>query len=212
MSPERLRYLVVEGPIGVGKTTLTRRLAEHFDAELVLERPDENPFLARFYEDMPRYALPTQLFFLMQRAEQLREVSQPSLFRGTTVSDFLFDKDPLFARLTLDGEELALYQKVFDSLKPQAPRPDLVVYLQARVETLVERVHRRGIGYERPISAGYLAALADAYANFFHHFDAAPLMVVNAERLNFADRPRDFDLLLERLDAMRGRREYFNLS
>ncbi len=212
MSPERLRYLVVEGPIGVGKTTLTRRLAEHFDAELVLERPDENPFLARFYEDMPRYALPTQLFFLMQRAEQLREVSQPSLFRGTTVSDFLFDKDPLFARLTLDGEELALYQKVFDSLKPQAPRPDLVVYLQARVETLVERVRRRGIGYERPISAGYLAALADAYANFFHHFDAAPLMVVNAERLNFADRPRDFDLLIERLHAMRGRREYFNLS
>jgi deoxyadenosine/deoxycytidine kinase len=212
VSPERLRYLVVEGPIGVGKTTLARRLAERFDAELVLERPEENPFLARFYEDLPRYALPTQLFFLMQRGEQLREVSQPSLFRGTTVSDFLFDKDPLFARLTLDGEELALYQKVFDSLKPQAPRPDLVVYLQARVETLVERVRRRGIGYERPISAGYLAALADAYANFFHHFDAAPLMVVNAERLNFADRPRDFDLLIERLHAMRGRREYFNLS
>jgi deoxyadenosine/deoxycytidine kinase len=208
----RFRYIAVEGPIGAGKTTLARRLAERLEAELVLEQPEENPFLARFYEDMPRYALPTQLFFLMQRAGQLRELSQPSLFRGGSVADFLFDKDPLFAHLTLVGDELALYQKVFDSLKPQAPRPDLVIYLQAKVETLVERVRRRGIGYERPISAEYLTALADAYGNFFHHYDAAPLMVVNSERLNFAERRQDFDLLVERLAAMRGRREYFNLA
>jgi deoxyadenosine/deoxycytidine kinase len=208
----RFRYIAVEGPIGAGKTTLARRLAEQLEAELVLEQPGENPFLARFYEDMPRYALSTQLFFLMQRAGQLRELSQPSLFRGGSVADFLFDKDPLFAHLTLVGDELALYQKVFDSLKPQAPRPDLVIYLQAKVETLVERVRRRGIGYERPISAEYLAALADAYGNFFHHYDAAPLMVVNSERLNFAERRQDFDVLVERLAAMRGRREYFNLA
>jgi deoxyadenosine/deoxycytidine kinase len=212
MPLSRFRYIAVEGPIGVGKTTLARRLAEHLEAELVLEQPGENPFLARFYEDMPRHALPTQLFFLMQRAGQLREIAQPSLFRGVTVADFLFDKDPLFAHLTLQGDELALYQKVFDSLEPQAPRPDLVIYLQARVETLVERVRRRGIGYERPISAEYLAALADAYAHFFHHYDAAPLMVVNSERLNFAERRHDFDLLAERLAAMRGTREYFNLA
>jgi len=208
----KYRYIVVEGPIGAGKTTLARRLAARLDAELLLEQPDENPFLARFYQDMARYALPTQLFFLFQRANQLRDLTQLPLFRQATVSDFLFDKDPLFARLTLAGDELGLYQKMFDTLKPQAPKPDLVVYLQARIETLIDRVKRRGVGYERPIQPEYLASLAEAYGHFFHHYDEAPLLIVNSDRLNFAEGDRDLDLLAGRIAEMRGGRAYFNLG
>lgn len=209
---EKYRYIVVEGPIGVGKTSLARRLAEHLDAGLLLEHPEQNPFLARFYQDMERYALPAQLFFLFQRFNQLRELAQIDLFSQTTVSDFLLDKDPLFARLTLSNDELHLYQQIYATLSPQAPRPDLVIYLQAQTETLVERVRRRGVEFERPISESYLATVADSYNRFFYHHTGVPILIVNSERLNFVDRPADFGLLLERIQAMRGQREFFNLG
>jgi deoxyadenosine/deoxycytidine kinase len=159
---------------------------------------------------MARFALPTQLFFLFQRIAQLREIAQMDLFNRLTVCDFLLDKDPLFARLTLSGDELHLYQQIFDSLKPQAPLPDLVVYLQAQPATLYERVRRRGVEFERPITPEYLALLADSYTRFFYHFSACPVLVVNSEKLNFATEERDLDLLIERIGSMRGSREFFN--
>ena len=209
---DKFRYLVVEGPIGAGKTSLARRLASRFAADLLLELPEENPFLSRFYQDMARFALPTQLFFLFQRARMLEPLAQPDMFGRPLVGDFLLDKDPLFARLTLSADELALYQKIYDALRPRAPAPDAVIYLQASAPTLVERVRRRAKGYERSVTEEYLALLADSYARFFYHYDGAPLLIVNSENLNFVEREADFELLVSRLRGMRARREFFSLA
>jgi deoxyadenosine/deoxycytidine kinase len=212
MDLEKCRYIVVEGPIGAGKTSLARVLANHISGDELLERPEENPFLERFYGDMARFALATQLTFLFQRADQLSGVGQFDMFRRATVGDFLLDKDPLFARLNLSDAEYRLYEKVYSHLKPQTPTPDLVIYLQAPVETLIERVHRRGIDFERKISASYLARIADAYSRYFYGYEAAPLLIVNSERLNFVENQDHTKLLFSRIGSMRGRREFFNLA
>ncbi|WP_018411656.1 deoxynucleoside kinase [Methyloversatilis thermotolerans] len=209
---DKARYIVVEGPIGVGKTSLARRLAEHLQAPTLFEKPEENPFLARFYQNMERYALQTQLFFLFQRMEQLREVMQDDLFSGRLVADFLIDKDPLFASMNLSDDEYALYRQIFASLKLQAPAPDLVIYLQADADTLAERVRRRGIDAERRISESYLARVVERYARFFYQYDASPLFIVNAEELNPVDSDDDFALLVERLGQMRSFREFFGYA
>ncbi len=212
MDLEHCRYIVVEGPIGAGKTSLAREIADHVAGDLLLEQPEDNPFLSRFYDDMSRFALPTQLTFLFQRADQLRHLAQLDLFRRPTVADFLLDKDPLFARLNLTDDEYALYEKVYRHLKPQTATPDLVIYLQAPVETLVNRVRGRGVAFEQSIPDEYLARLADAYARFFYQYDEAPLLIINSERLNFVDNQAHLKLLLARIAGMRARREFFNLG
>ena len=210
MTLSRYRYVVVEGPIGAGKTSLTRKLAERLGADILLENASDNPFLPRFYQEPKRYALPTQLHFLFDRARQLRDLAQGDLFHAGTVSDFLIDKDMLFARLNLDDDEFELYQKVYSDLAPQAPTPDLVIYLQAPIEALQERVRRRGLDFERSMDAGYLQRLANSYSEFFHRYEDAPLLIVNTSNLNFADSEADFELLLERMSKMRGPREFFS--
>jgi deoxyadenosine/deoxycytidine kinase len=210
--PDKYRYVVVEGPIGAGKTSLARMLAEKSGSALMLEDPGANPFLPGFYQDQARYALPTQLFFLFQRINQVRDMTQADFFKRATVSDFMLDKDPLFARLTLNDHELSLYQQIYAQMKPAAAVPDLVIYLQASTETLIERVKRRAVNYERSISENYLLRLAESYARFFYQYDAAPVLIVNSEHLNFVDTPADFDLLLQRITEMRGAREFFSLG
>jgi deoxyadenosine/deoxycytidine kinase len=209
---EKYRYIAVEGPIGVGKTSLARRLADYSRASLMLEKPEENPFLAKFYSDPARHALQTQLFFLFQRIGEVSQLAQMDLFQTRTVADYLFDKDALFARLNLNDDEFALYQNIYRNLAPQAPAPDLVIYLQASPERLYERVRRRAVDYERQIADSYLMRLAQGYSDFFYHYDAAPVLVVNSENMNFVDNDEDFELLLQRIEGMRGAKEFFSVG
>lgn len=203
-------FVVVEGPIGVGKTTLARKLSDSFDSDLLLEGASENPFLEKFYENPASAALPTQLHFLLQRARQLRDLRQADMFSPVRVADFLIEKDRLFAELTLDQDELDLYEQVYATLTLDVPKPDLVVYLQAPVEVLLERIHKRGLPHEQMIEAAYLERLCDSYVRFFYQYAEAPLLIVNAAEIDFASNEGDYQLLMERILANRSGRHYFN--
>ena len=207
---QRFRHIVVEGAIGVGKSSLARKLAHHLGAQLLLELPEENPFLGRFYEDMQGYAFQTQLFFLFQRVKQMRAVAQPGMFDQAVVSDFLFAKDALFAKLTLSDDEYALYAQMYAQMAPQVREPDLVIWLQAPPPVLLQRIEKRAIRMERAIDAPYLQRLCDAYVEYFHGYDGAPVFAVGTEHFNPIDREGDFRELLDRLAQFRGRREFFN--
>lgn len=203
-------YIVVEGPIGVGKTSLARRLAQHFSSELLLEGADENPFLERFYENPKQAALPAQLFFLFQRVQQIQALRQGDLFRPALVSDFALEKDRLFAELTLGSEELNLYEQVYATLSVDPPKPDLMIYLQAPVDVLFQRIANRARYYEQRIDRRYLEDLIDRYTRFFHTYDDAPLLIVNTTGIDPISRDEDFDMLLERLQTVRHGRHYFS--
>lgn len=204
------RYIVVEGPIGVGKTSLVKRLAETFGSEILLEEAEANPFLERFYQNPRQGALPAQLFFLLQRARQMQALRQTDLFQSGRVSDFLMEKDRLFAEVTLEDDELKLYDQVYRQLTLDIPAPDLVIYLQAPVAVLLARIAKRGLDYEQLIGSVYLQRLVDAYARFFHHYDASPLLMVNAEAVNFVDNDKDYNELVEYIHALRSGRHYLN--
>ncbi len=207
---QRFRHIVVEGPIGAGKSSLARKLAAHLGADLLLEQPEENPFLGRFYGDPASYAFQTQLFFLFQRLKQMQTVLQPGMFATGVVSDFLFAKDALFARLNLSDDEFRLYAQMYEQAAPQVREPDLVIWLQASPDLLMQRIRRRAIGMEQGISLDYLQRLCDAYVEYFHAYDGAPVFALGTEHFNPIDRDADFTQLLQRLMAFKGRREFFN--
>lgn len=203
-------YIVVEGPIGCGKTTLAKMLADRFPVDYLSEKAESNPFLPRFYQDAQRYALPTQLFFLFQRANQIKDLSQRDMFAKPIVADFFLEKDLLFARLNLDDEEYALYHNIYTHLQLKAPKPDLVIYLQTPIDALMDRIEERSVSYEQDIPREYIERLANAYSEFFHNYDASPVLIVNNEKLNVLKNPDALDLLLNRILQIKGQREFFN--
>ena len=207
---EHPAYIVVEGPIGVGKTTLANKLALSFNSDLLLEGSDENPFLEKFYDDPKAAALPTQLYFLLQRSRQLKAMKQADMFNPVRVADFLIEKDRLFAELTLGADELDLYEQVYANLTIDIPRPDLVVYLQAPVEVLLKRIQKRGLKHERYIEAAYLQRLCDSYIQFFYQYNNAPLLIVNAADIDFANNDADYALLYQQIIEVQSGRHYFN--
>jgi deoxyguanosine kinase len=205
------RYIAVEGPIGVGKTSLARKLAESFNYDILLERSEENPFLDRFYHNPRQLALATQLFFLFQRAQQIQELRQDDMFEPVRVADFLMEKDRLFAKQNLDTDEYKLYENVYKHLTIDAPVPDLVIYLQAPVEVLMQRIQQRAIPAEQLIQEQYLVNLTRAYTEFFHYYNSSALLVVNSSELDFVNNDADYSLLLNHIRTIRkGSRNYFN--
>ena len=204
------RFIAVDGPIGVGKTSLAKRLADSLSADLVLEEAYENPFLERFYLDGRSAALPAQMFFLFARARQIESLRQSDLFTSVRVSDYLFSKDRLFAELNLSADELSLYKQVEATLAIDAPVPDLVIYLQASVDALLERIARRGVAFERAIDRHYLERLTDAYARFFHDYDDSALLIVNASQIDPINNDADYELLFQQIERTTGGRHFFN--
>lgn len=204
------RYIVVEGPIGAGKTALAKRLAESLSADVILEEAFENPFLERFYRDGKSAALPAQMFFLFSRARQVEQLRQSDLFATVRVSDYLFAKDRMFAELNLDADELALYDQIVDKLAIDAPVPDLVIYLQASVDVLTDRIGRRGVGYEQMIDRRYLERLTEVYARFFHAYNDGPLLIVNASQIDPVNNDADYRQLYHQIERTTGGRHFFN--
>ena len=203
-------YIAVEGPIGVGKTSLAKRLAETFNYDIVLEKPEDNPFLERFYRNPKQHALATQLFFLFQRAQQLQDLKQDDLFEPVRVADFLIDKDMLFARQNLDPDEFQLYQNVYQHLTIDAPVPELVIYLQAPTQVLLQRIQKRGIAAEQTSEADYLSRLNDAYTSFFHYYDRSPLLIVNSTDLDLVGHDEDYQQLVSQIMTAPQGTHYFN--
>ena len=203
-------FVAIEGAIGVGKTTLAKKLAATFNYDTLLEEAEKNPFLERFYQDRASHALPTQLFFLFQRAQQIQALRQDDLFQPIRVADFLIDKDPLFAQVTLDEDELNIYQQVYDQITIDAPKPDLVIYLQAPIDVLLRRIRQRGISSEQNIDEEYLDTLNDAYTRFFHFYDESPLLIVNASEIDWVNHEESYEKLVEYLLTIKQGRHYYN--
>jgi deoxyadenosine/deoxycytidine kinase len=209
---EQFRYIVIEGPIGVGKTSLASKLADEFESELLLEKAEENPFLANFYQNPQQYALSAHLHFLLQRAQQVQDFRQADMFHGSYIADFMVDKDRLFAQMTLNKDELALYEQIYTHLTLDAPKPDLVIYLQAPIETLRERITRRGIDYEQQIRDDYLLRLSESYTRFFYDYDDSALLTVNTQSTDLINNPEDYNAILEKISNIHSGRHYFNQS
>jgi len=207
---DKYPYIVVEGPIGCGKSTLAKLLSNEFSANMFTEKADRNPFLPKFYEDMKHYALSTQLFFLFQRAEQINELNQQDFFKKGVIADFFLQKDPIFANLNLDNEELKLYTQIYNHLHPKTPTPDLVIYLQTPVDLLRKRVEKRNISYEQKISTEYLEKIAESYSNYFHNNHQSRVLIINNENIDLLEDKSALNILIERINQINSVREFFN--